>query len=250
MKNKSPDAFLGGRIALFQPRNGYRANTDSILLAAAVTAKKGQNILELGCGIGAVLFALMSRVNDLNVVGIELQKKYARFAVRNAAYNGFKADILECDITEIPNTYKRIQYNHVVLNPPFFNSDSPMKSRDFDKDLSKRESGISLDDWLNIAIKRCTFKGEVVIIHQAARLSQILRAMDGRLGDIRILPISSLEDAPATRIVVKGKKGSGSPLKILAPLVMHQTIGKGGLSKEYTEAAEQILRKGDGLNWI
>ena len=94
MKDSKPDAFLDGKISLFQPLNGYRANSDSILLAAAVDAKKGQSILELGCGVGAVLFSLMSRVDALKVVGIEIQRKYAQLAVRNAEYNGFEADIL------------------------------------------------------------------------------------------------------------------------------------------------------------
>ena len=79
-ESNSLDEFIGGKISLFQPLNGYRVNTDSILLAAAIDAKKGQRVLELGCGVGAVLFALMSRIDGLDVVGIEVQKKYAQLA--------------------------------------------------------------------------------------------------------------------------------------------------------------------------
>ena len=32
------DAFLGGRVTLLQPRRGYRAGTDPVLLAASVEA--------------------------------------------------------------------------------------------------------------------------------------------------------------------------------------------------------------------
>ena len=250
MKDSKPDAFLDGKISLFQPLNGYRANSDSILLAAAVDAKKGQSILELGCGVGAVLFSLMSRVDALKVVGIEIQRKYAQLAVRNAEYNGFEADILECDITEVPHAYKQINYNHVVLNPPFFNQNSSVKSGQLDKDFSKRESGISLSAWLNVAIKRCAPKGDVVIMHRATRLPEILKSFDGRLGDIKILPISSFEGTPATRIIIKGKKGSASPLNILAPFVLHEVKGEDRLAKTYTVAAERILRKGHALEWI
>jgi tRNA1(Val) A37 N6-methylase TrmN6 len=41
------DAFLGGRIHLWQPRAGYRAGIDPVLLAACVPARSGQNVLEL-----------------------------------------------------------------------------------------------------------------------------------------------------------------------------------------------------------
>ena len=94
-ENNSLDQFIGGKISLYQPKNGYRANVESILLGAAIHAKKGQNILELGCGVGAVLCSLMCRIEGLNVVGIESQKRYATLAARNIAYNGFTGKILD-----------------------------------------------------------------------------------------------------------------------------------------------------------
>ena len=69
---------------MYQPIDGYRANTDSILLASAVEARAGQSILELGCGVGTVVFSLMARVPELKVVGVELQKRYAELATINA----------------------------------------------------------------------------------------------------------------------------------------------------------------------
>ena len=41
------DAFLGGRLQLWQPKVGYRAATDPVLLAASVAAKPGQTVLDL-----------------------------------------------------------------------------------------------------------------------------------------------------------------------------------------------------------
>ncbi|KAB2877432.1 MAG: methyltransferase, partial [Albidovulum sp.] len=40
------DAFLGGRLTIAQPRAGYRAAADPVLLAAAVPARAGQAVLE------------------------------------------------------------------------------------------------------------------------------------------------------------------------------------------------------------
>ena len=42
------DKFLGGRISIKQPKQGFRAGHDSVLLAAAVPANSGERILELG----------------------------------------------------------------------------------------------------------------------------------------------------------------------------------------------------------
>src|SRR5438270_343571 len=48
----SEDGFLGGRIVARQLREGFRSGTDAVMLAAAVFAKAGDDVLELGCGAG------------------------------------------------------------------------------------------------------------------------------------------------------------------------------------------------------
>ena len=53
VKQQTPtrDAFLGGRLTLSQPRNGFRAGLDSVLLGAAVPAGTGR-LLDMGAGVG------------------------------------------------------------------------------------------------------------------------------------------------------------------------------------------------------
>ncbi|MEL6264223.1 MAG: methyltransferase, partial [Pseudomonadota bacterium] len=59
------DRLLGGRVGLTQPRQGYRAATDPVLLAAAVPAAAGETVLELGIGAGAAVLCLAARVPGL-----------------------------------------------------------------------------------------------------------------------------------------------------------------------------------------
>ena len=65
------DAFLGGLVHLWQPRSGYRAGVDPVLLAATIPAVSGQRVLELGCGVGAAVLCLGARVAGLELVGVE-----------------------------------------------------------------------------------------------------------------------------------------------------------------------------------
>ena len=64
------DAFLGGRLHLWQPRRGYRAGVDPVLLAASVPAKAGQSVLDLGCGAGAAALCLGAREPGLELLGM------------------------------------------------------------------------------------------------------------------------------------------------------------------------------------
>ena len=52
------DRLLGGRVTLLQPQGGLRAGHDAVLLAAAVPARPGDRVLELGCGSGAAFLCL------------------------------------------------------------------------------------------------------------------------------------------------------------------------------------------------
>ena len=75
------DGFLGGRLHLWQPRRGYRAGVDPVLLAASVPAQAGQSVLDLGCGAGAAMLCLGVRVPGLDLNGLEVQPDYAALAL-------------------------------------------------------------------------------------------------------------------------------------------------------------------------
>ena len=73
----SIDEFLGGKLKIKQPLRGYRAGVDPVLLAASVNAYEGEDILDLGCGVGVASLCLSQRISGLNIYGIEIQSDYA-----------------------------------------------------------------------------------------------------------------------------------------------------------------------------
>jgi SAM-dependent methyltransferase len=76
----SDDAALGGKLVLRQPRRGHRFGHDSILLAAAVSARPGERAVDLGCGVGAVGLALARRVEGIAVTLVEIDPALAALA--------------------------------------------------------------------------------------------------------------------------------------------------------------------------
>ena len=73
---------------MLQPRAGYRAGMDAVLLGASIPAQAGQQVLDVGCGVGTAGLCLASRVPGVQVTGIELQPDLHRLATQNAANNG------------------------------------------------------------------------------------------------------------------------------------------------------------------
>ncbi len=113
------DAFLDGRIRLWQPRTGYRAATDPVFLAAFVPARPGERVLELGCGAGAAALCLARRVPDLDLHGVEIQPAYAELARHNATENGLALTVHEGDLSHPPHALRRLVFDHVLANPPY-----------------------------------------------------------------------------------------------------------------------------------
>ena len=87
MADYSEDYLLDKRVKIFQPQEGYRAAIDAVLLAAAVNKiKKGDNILDVGSGTGAISLCLAERFKSLNIsiTGLEIQSSLAELSSMSA----------------------------------------------------------------------------------------------------------------------------------------------------------------------
>ncbi|MGB0497753.1 MAG: tRNA1(Val) (adenine(37)-N6)-methyltransferase, partial [Rubricella sp.] len=166
------DAFLDGRMRLWQPRAGYRAATDPLFLAAACGACPGQSVLDLGCGVGAAALALGLRVEGVSLFGLELQPAYAALARRNAARNGVVLDVVEGDAARMPDALRARSFDHVITNPPYFGADAGPPAADAGRDAAFRES-LDLARWCDAGLRRVVSGGTFTLIHRAERLGEI-----------------------------------------------------------------------------
>ena len=236
------DDFLGGLIRVWQPKVGYRAATDPVFLAAAVSAKSGQKVLELGCGAGTALLCLCCRVEGLDAYGLEIQTKYADLARRNAAENGLGYLVSTGDILDIPDPIRTNVFDHVFTNPPFYNASASSAPKDEGRDVAHRIGDALLADWVTIGLRRLKPKGYFTIIHRAERLADILSALHGKAGDIRILPLSERLGRSAGRVIVRARKGSAGPLELLAPMILHEGEAHSKDEDSFRPSVRNILR--------
>lgn len=242
------DAFLDGRLTLRQPRDGYRAATDPVFLAACVPALPGAHILDLGCGAGAALFCLGRRVAGLHLHGLEIQPEYAALARENAALNGLSALIFDGDVTHPPLQMRAMSFDHVIMNPPFYNPATSSAPMNIGRDLAHREGAAGLSAFMDQGLRRLRAGGSLTIVHRVERLGEILAALQGRGGAIQILPLSARAGRPAKRVIVQALKGARGPLRLLSPLVVH--AGEHEDAQGYTPQAEAVLRHGEAVKLV
>jgi tRNA1(Val) A37 N6-methylase TrmN6 len=242
------DGFLNTRLRLWQPRTGYRAATDPVFLAACVPAKPGEQVLELGCGVGAALFCLGTRVPGLSLAGVEMQADYAELARRNGAENSLTAEITTADFTDLPPDLKAASFDHVLANPPYGVPGSGTKAANSSKDFANVEE-TPLEVWIDTALRRLKPKGMFSMIHRSERLPEILAALDRRVGGIGVKPLASRAGSPAGRILLRARKGSRAIFRLHPPLILHEGPQHPRDSDSYTQAARAILRDGSALEF-
>lgn len=227
----SKDKLLGGRVQIEQPETGYRAAIDPVLLAAAVPARPGERVLELGLGAGAASFCLLAREPEIHVTGLEKEAGLAALAHHNAALNGVEKK-LEIICGAVGMKLDRLPFDHVFANPPYHDT-----AQHGDGDAPSHMPLEDIADWVRYGFRNLRDKGRFTLIHRADALSVILAALSAeRAGAIKILPIAPREDEPASRVIVSAIKGRKTPLELLPPFIVHEQDGG------YTPACEAILR--------
>jgi tRNA1(Val) A37 N6-methylase TrmN6 len=240
-------AFFNRRLRLRQRANGYRAGTDAVLLAASAPFDPGPVVVDVGAGVGAVGLALAMRAPMARVLLVESDPDAVELARQNLALNAldlrgqvFSTNVLVAAERRAAGLGDGTA-SLVLTNPPFFEdgtvSRSPINAKGSAHILRK---GTDLGSWIAACLALAEAGGMFAMVHRPEALPKILSACEGRLGAVTIKPVHARSREPAIRVLVRGIKGSRTPLSIAFPLILHTPDGR------FTEEAEAIHR-GDAL---
>ena len=243
------DRFLGGRLSIEQPGSGYRAGVDPVLLAASVAARAGDAVLDLGCGVGTAALCLGARVQGVALAGLEQQADYAELARRNAAANAIPLEVLHGRLERMPETLRARSFDHVIANPPYWRGQSRTKARDAGRETALAEE-TPLGVWCDAAVRRLRPGGTLTLIQAAERLPDVLTAIDARMGGVAIYPLAPRAGRDATRVIVQAIKGSRTPARLAAPVILHEGPAHIADGESYTTAIRAVLREGAAMPWV
>ncbi|KJZ19143.1 tRNA1(Val) (adenine(37)-N6)-methyltransferase [Loktanella sp. S4079] len=237
------DDFLGGKIRAYQPRNGYRAGVDPVLLAASTPAKPGQTVLELGCGVGVASLCLAARVPELDITGVELQPDYAELAERNAAQNNAPFTVVNADLRALPPDIRQKRFHHVIMNPPYFDREAGVPAQDSGRDIAMG-GDTPLRDWIEIGARRVGPRGYMTVIQRMERLPDVLSALEGRLGAVIVRPISGREGRAPELFLLQARQEGRAAFRMSAPIIMHHDQPLNGDKDSYNAQIRDVLRNG------
>lgn len=242
------DAFLGGKLSVWQTAQGFRAGLDSILLGTSVPDTAGK-LLDLGAGVGVAALCALTQNEQIEAVLAEIDPDMAELAQRNIDDNGYadRAKVLTLDILAPGSERKAAglatdMFDVVIANPPYFTAGTPAPNAV--RAGARHMSGEVLDGWVKTAASSAHAQGIVIFIHTAGALPQLLSSFSARMGGLTVLPIASRPGMAASRVLIKGHKGSRAPLTLLPPVALHGADGNG-----FTPAIDAVFRGQTRLDW-
>lgn len=242
------DAFLGDALHILQPKGGYRAGVDAVLLAATVAEASAARMLDAGSGVGVVGLCVARRNPHAHVTLLEREPEAARLARLNVARNDLadRVAVIEADVTSRADHLRTLgladeSFDIVLANPPFHATGHGTPASHALKETSHAMAADALEAWVRFAVRMTRPGGTFTLIHKADALPAVLAAFAQRFGAVKVKPIYARPGQPAIRILVRGTKGSRAPLELCAPLVLHAD-GHG-----FTPELDAILRHSAAL---
>ncbi len=219
------DTFLNGRLRVAQNRLGYRFSIDAVLLAHFVSLCGTERVLDLGTGCGIIPLILAYRYPRLRVWGVELQPGLAAMASANARSNRMddRVTILQNDMRRLSPAMTKGDMDVVICNPPFRRAGAGRLNSSAQRAVARHEINIGLPEILKVSRRMLKTRGRLVIVQAAERLGELI----GHLCDLGIEPkrlrtVHADIGGDAKMVLVEGRPGSRTGMKILPPLCLNE----------------------------
>jgi tRNA1(Val) A37 N6-methylase TrmN6 len=248
----SVDGFHKGRFVVVQPNGfGHRSGIDAMLLASVVPSGFSGRLADLGAGAGAAGLAVAMRCRHCSIVLAEvdnLMLDHANQTLNHPSNQWLagRASIVESDVS-LSGARRAISgladnaFEFAIMNPPF---NLPQDRRT--PDLLKAKAHVMdeglFESWLRTSAAIVRPGGGVAIIARPQSVAEIIAAMKGRFGALRLVPIQPRATESAIRVIVTGTRASRAPLSIEPAIILHGASGN-----EFLARADGLINGAYGL---
>lgn len=224
-----------------QTEESFKLSTDSVLLSDFANISRAKSSLDLGSGAGVLCVLMAAKNRQTRITGIEIQPNFAELSRENLIANGYddRAEIINADLCDIKTLIKAESFDLVVSNPPYFAANSGYSAPVGHRAAAREEKNCTLQDICMAAKWALRWGGLFALVHRPERLSEIFCAMTNAGIEPKRLRMVSYNALKAPNLVlVEGKRGGKSGLKIEAPLILTEADG------EETDEVQRIYKRG------
>jgi len=203
-------------LELYQVKNGFRYNLDSLVLFYFVSSfdPKG-SLIDVGCGNG-IIGLLLKRDFNIVLTGIDKNCKAVEVAKKNAVHNHLEGEFFCGDVKDTKLNQK---FDVFVANPPFYHS--RQRSNNTSVSMAKNEEFMPFEkllDFVNFHIKG---RGVFYFCYEAKSLQKIIALIELKKFFINHIQfVYSVKNKPSRLVMLEVRKYQKNELKILQPLII------------------------------
>ena len=225
------EPFFNGKLQVIQKKKGYRFSIDAVLLNQFIKIRKNERVIDLGTGCGILPLMLSQTTKAHSFVGVEIQKGLAECAKKNVVLNHLEDRILilKQDFRELKGTFSPGSFDVVLSNPPYRKYRTGRINPSMEKAIARHEIKGTLEDLISIASYLLPPKGKFIMIFPASRTVDLFVALrNGGLEPKRLQFVHPRMGEEAEFILIESIKASGVELKIMPPLMLHESDKRSG----------------------
>lgn len=203
---------------LYQDKNGYFYNSDSIYLYdfARRFIRSGL-VLDVGCGCGIVGLLLKNSSPHIDLYQLDTQKIMAKLSKINSKVNRLDSKILLGDFLEFD--FLDLRFDFLVSNPPFYKA-TTKRSENRVVEGARYEDALDISLAIERASKLLKPKGEFIFCYRVEGLSKILRALSkNRVEPTHIKYLHPKDNKSASIFFCRAKKSTKEELKVEVPYI-------------------------------
>ncbi len=201
-------------LRVIQPVCGYRFGMDSVLLAEFSQPRKGERVLDLGCGDGVLLFLLWGRESSLTGVGLEIREDACDRAERGIHLNGLEErfSVLHGDFRRLKEHVPADSFSLCVCNPPYW------RKNDLNDDCARTQVKGDYGAIAKAAAYALRAKGRFCVICPAENFDHLMaECVNSGFALRRFCPVYSRPGCPGKRVLMEFSWRTNSGGAVLLP---------------------------------
>lgn len=212
--------YVNDDLSLIQNGEGLTFGTDALLLAGYIKGRYKSGI-ELGSGSGIISMLLLTRGKVERCDCLEIQEEYASLTARNAALNRLDGRMRSV-CTDLRDYKPEAECDIVYTNPPYMKADSGRANLSDKKNIARHEINGDISEFCRGASRMLKYGGTFAVVFRPDRLTDLICAM--RVANVepkRMTLVFADTSSVPSMVLVEGKKGGKSSLKLTRPLVIY-----------------------------
>lgn len=220
------DSIIRPEFTFYQPVNGYRINIDTVILYDFAIQQVRGSVLEIGSASGVTGILLSQHHKVTGVTGVEIERSSYEASLKNLELHACerKVTFINRDINAYKQLFKPQSFHTLVTNPPFYRLGTGKRSTKRGIDTAHSDGHLTIEDVFTAARYLLKPGGYLIMLFLTCRINDVFLNTQGfHIEVIRFIQRTAAK--PSDVFLMLARKGRGKQLKVIPPLIVHETNG-------------------------